>query len=156
MSTNAKLSDRQWFKIRAFLRAHPRVYVGNEANCRLFVEAVHWVMRTGAQWRFLPKEYGNWNSVYKRHGRWCDHDVWEEMHQYFADDVNVRPIMYRVVAPRMYQAVAATMYHPGGGKGVSLRLLFLLNYQDCRRRLDDKEKEKHRGRNSVVTAYASW
>ena len=55
MSTNAKLSERQWFKIRAFLRAHPRVYVGKEANCRLFVEAVYWVMRTGAQWRFLPR-----------------------------------------------------------------------------------------------------
>ena len=86
MAAIAKLSDGQWFKIRAFLRTHPRAYIGKEADCRLFVEAVHWIMCTGAQWRFLPQEYGYWNSVYKRFARWCDHSVWEEMHQHFVGD----------------------------------------------------------------------
>ena len=106
MSTNAKLSDRQWFKIRAFLRAHPRAYVGNEAICRLFVEAVHWVMRTGAQWRFLPKEYGNWNSVYKRYARWCEHNIWEEMHQHLADDPDMENLMLDSSVVRAHPAAA--------------------------------------------------
>lgn len=69
MTANAILTDVQWRKIAAFLRAHPRAYVGKAASCRLFVEGVLWLMRTGSQWRFLPQEYGAWNRVYKRFAR---------------------------------------------------------------------------------------
>ena len=84
--TNVKLQDDQWTKIRDFLRNDPNAYVGNESNCRRFVEAVMWINRSGAQWRLLPSEYGNWNAVYKRFGRWCDKGVWGRMLEHFADD----------------------------------------------------------------------
>ena len=106
MSTNAKLSDRQWFKILAFLRAHPRAYVGQGASCRTFVEAVLWIARSGAQWRFLPKEYGNWNSVYKRFARWCDHGVWEAMHLHFVDDPDMENLIIDSTIVRAHPCAA--------------------------------------------------
>lgn len=84
--TTVRLNDEQWMKVREFLRQDPSAYVGNEVECRRFVEAVMWIDRSGAQWRLLPAEYGNWNSVYKRFARWCDKGVWERMLAYFADD----------------------------------------------------------------------
>jgi transposase len=84
--SNSTLRDDQWEKLYLFLKNHPRVYAGKEASCRLFVEGVFWIARSGAQWRFLPPSYGAWNSVYKRFARWCEHEVWEAMHQHFADD----------------------------------------------------------------------
>lgn len=106
MSTNATLSDYQWAKILAFLRNCPRAYIGQVDNCRRFLEAVHWVMRSGAQWRFLPPEYGKWNSVYKRFARWCDHNIWVEMHEYFADDPDMESVMVDSTVIRAHPCAA--------------------------------------------------
>lgn len=84
--TDVKLTDDQWTKIRDFLRQDANAYVGNEASCRRFVEAVKWISRSGAQWRLLPSELGNWNSVFKRFRRWCDNGVWKRMLDHFADE----------------------------------------------------------------------
>jgi len=76
MST-VKIKDTHWPKILQFLCSCPGIYVGRETQCRRFIEAVLWITRSGAQWRLLPEEYGNWNSVYKRYARWCDNGIWE-------------------------------------------------------------------------------
>lgn len=80
------LRTDQWTKILEFLDEHPRVYVGEEADCRRFINGVLWITRTGAPWRDLPKRYGNWNSAYKRFARWGERGIWTEMMNHFADD----------------------------------------------------------------------
>ena len=84
--TDVTLTDNQWTNIRDFLVQDPNAYVGNEAQCRRFVEAVKWMGRSGAQWRLLPSKYGKWNSVFKRFRRWCENGVWQRMLNHFADD----------------------------------------------------------------------
>ena len=82
-----QLTDDQWTEMRAFLRNDPHAYLGtDDGAARRFVEAVLWIDRSGAQWRLLPTEYGNWNSVYKRVARWCDRGVWARMLAHFAHD----------------------------------------------------------------------
>ena len=46
-----KIADHQWQKLYAFLQGHSRAYAGQEEKCRRFVEAMHWILRSGAQWR---------------------------------------------------------------------------------------------------------
>ncbi|MEN9423866.1 MAG: hypothetical protein RL122_1249 [Pseudomonadota bacterium] len=73
------LTDDQWALLHEFLRAHPRVYVGNPERCRHFLNSVLWILRSGSQWRSLPPDFGHWNSVFKRYDRWVTAGIWDEM-----------------------------------------------------------------------------
>ena len=80
------LSDTQWSKIVSFLKTCPDIYTGQQTDLKRFIHAVLWITRSGSQWRLLPNQYGNWNSVYKRFARWCDKDIFQRMHQHFVKD----------------------------------------------------------------------
>jgi len=43
------------------------------------MEAVLWRVRTGSPWRDLPKDFGNWNSVFKRFRRWAKAGIFESL-----------------------------------------------------------------------------
>lgn len=100
------INDDQWSKIYKFLQQCPRAYAGKEAKCRQFVTGVHWILRTGAQWRELPGQYGHWNSVYKRFARWCDNGVWQAMHQHFADDPDMENLIIDSTIVRAHPCAA--------------------------------------------------
>ena len=85
--TDVRLTNDQWTKIRDFLRQDPNTYIGkDEQASRRFVEAVKWMSRSGAQWRLLPAEYGNWNSVYNRFVRWAERGIWENLFRKLAQN----------------------------------------------------------------------
>ena len=73
------ISDSIWEQIRDFLPGSSGRVGRPCADNRLFLNAVFWILRTGAPWRDLPPDYGNWNSVYTRFKRWRDKGVWERL-----------------------------------------------------------------------------
>jgi transposase len=104
--TDVRLTDDQWVKIREFIRQDVHAYLGDEAQCRTFIEAVKWVSRSGAQWRLLPVEYGKWNTVYKRFARWCEQGVWQRMFEFFADDADMEHGMIDSTVVRAHPCAA--------------------------------------------------
>jgi transposase len=43
------------------------------------VSGIYYILRTGVPWRDLPKEFGQWNSVYTRFRRWTRSGLWQRM-----------------------------------------------------------------------------
>jgi transposase len=76
------LRKDQWERIAHMLPGKATDPGRTARDNRQFVEAVLWVLRTGAPWRDLPKRFGPWNSVYQRFGRWSKKGVW---HRVFAE-----------------------------------------------------------------------
>ena len=99
-------SAHQWSRILQFVRSCPEVYVGNEQDCRRFLAAVFWMLRTGAQWRALPDSYGKWNTVYKRFLRWCERGVFEQMQAALADDPDMEHLLLDSTIVRAHPCAA--------------------------------------------------
>ena len=92
------------------LQGHVRACLGQEQSCRRYIGAVHWILRTGAQWRELPDRYGKWNSVFKRYARWEEKGVWEGLFKQFAQVPEIAAVMPDSTAVR------AHIWAAGGSK----------------------------------------
>ena len=46
---------------------------------RRILDAVLYVLRTGCQWKAVPREFGSGSTVHRRFQRWVEHGVWEAM-----------------------------------------------------------------------------
>ena len=55
------LSDAHWAIVEPFCPGTPKHPGQTGRDPRLFMKAVLWIVRTGAQWRELPDEFGKWN-----------------------------------------------------------------------------------------------
>lgn len=53
---------------------------------RLLIDAVFWILRTGAPWRDLPPEYGGWSNTHRRFIRWRDRRIWEKLLEILTDE----------------------------------------------------------------------
>ena len=58
----------------------------HEKNDRLFLEAVCWIVRTGALWRDLPPDFGSWKTVYNRYSRWVKKGIFIKFSNFLKKD----------------------------------------------------------------------
>ena len=82
------LTDAQWAIVEPYCLGKATDPGQTGRDPRLFVEAVLWIVRTGAQWRELPDEFGKWNSVFKRFRRWVKVDTFYRMFRVLASDAD--------------------------------------------------------------------
>ena len=80
------ISDESWAKIEFLLPGRKGTWGGNARDNRQFINAVFWILRTGAPWRDLPPSYGDWKNTHRRFCRWRDKGVWEKLLQELIDN----------------------------------------------------------------------
>ena len=75
-----ELTDEQWALLRDMFapspaRGRPR------RDLRQVLNAIFWLLRTGAPWRDLPERYGPWQSSYHWFNHWRRDGTWDRMLQ---------------------------------------------------------------------------
>lgn len=69
------ITNSVWELLSPHLPGQRGQHGGIAVDNRRFINAVFWILRTGAPWRDLPPSYGNWNSVQRRFCRWRDKGI---------------------------------------------------------------------------------
>ena len=70
------ISNRSWALIAPHLPGRKGAWGGIAKDNRRFLNAVFWILRTGAPWRDLPPDYGDWKNTHRRFSRWRDKGIW--------------------------------------------------------------------------------
>jgi transposase len=104
------LSDAQFEKIAPILPGKNSDPGRTAANNRLFVEAVLWIVRTGAPWRDLPVCFGCWNSAFRRFRRWSRKGVFKKIFNALSGDLDFEYAIVDGTIVRVHQ-------HGAGAKG---------------------------------------
>ena len=114
----ATLSEAMWLRIQPFLSEHPQVRLG--AGGLRFLQAVQWVLRTGAQWRALPEEFGRWNTVYKRFRRWSRRGIFSQLLGYLRKDADLEWLSVDSTTMRAHMSAAGAPTSRGGQQNQAL------------------------------------
>jgi transposase len=69
------ITEEAFEKIFIWLSNQKNIYCKNREKTRVFLEAVYFIMRTGAQWAKLPKYYGKYKSVHNRFVIWSKKEI---------------------------------------------------------------------------------
>ncbi len=73
------ISDPVWSRLEPHLAGRKGTWGGIARDNRQFINAVFWILRTGAPWRDLPPDYGGWKNTHRRFCRWRDKGLWESL-----------------------------------------------------------------------------
>ncbi len=106
-----ELSHAQWERIEQLLPGKAGDPGRTAADNRMFINAVLWVLRSGARWSDLPARYGQYKSVHKRFTRWAANGVWERVFQALTQD---RDNEYLMIDSSIVRAHAQAATGKGG------------------------------------------
>ena len=104
------LKDEQWERVAPLLPGKAGDPGRTGSDNRLFLEAVLWMVRTGAPWRDLPEAFGCWNSVFRRFRRWAQAGLFERLFQILSGEPDFEYALIDGTIIRVHQ-------HGTGAKG---------------------------------------
>jgi putative transposase len=84
------LTDRQWQCIMPLI---PPAKLGGRprsVDMRAVINAILYIVVTGAQWRMLPKDYPKWQTVYHYFWQWRADGTWQRLHDTLRAEVRRR------------------------------------------------------------------
>ncbi|WP_291302270.1 IS5 family transposase [Desulfovibrio sp. MES5] len=109
------LSDEAWALLEPHLSGQSGQWGGIAKDNRLFINAVFWILRTGAPWRDLPPEYGRWGTVHQRFIRWRDKRIWESLLEILIDEPDFEWLMIDASHCKVHPHAAGAR---GGNQGM--------------------------------------
>lgn len=77
----SNLTDEQWSIVEPLLPPRKRRGRRRRISLRSAIDAMFYLLRTGCQWRQLPRDFPAWSTVYWYFKKWQRTGVWVRLHR---------------------------------------------------------------------------
>jgi transposase len=104
-----ELTAGQWERIRGLLPPERGREGRPSIDNRRVVNAIRWVLKTGAPWRDLPEHYPKWKTVHSRFSRWTRRGVWARVLAELAKDQDGESFLIDATIVRAHQDAAGAL-----------------------------------------------
>ncbi len=73
------ITDKEWSILAPFV-AQGKMGRPRKHEIQKVINGIRYVMKSGCQWRLLPKDFPPWQTVYDYYLRWRKNGKWQEIH----------------------------------------------------------------------------
>jgi len=81
MAYDSDLTDQQWSIVSPLLPINSGRGRPVELDLRMVLNGIFYLVRTGSQWRYLPKDFPQWQNVYYHFRKWSINGTWLAINQ---------------------------------------------------------------------------
>ena len=81
------LSNQEWTALAPLLPPAKPGGRPRSSDLRAVLDAIFYVLRSGCQWRLLPREFPPWSTVYDYFRKWRNTGVWERLNTALREQV---------------------------------------------------------------------
>ena len=108
------LRDDQWERLKEFVPGGRKGKRGPRSDNRRFLNALLWMARSGARWRDLPAQFGDYETVKRRYYRWIERGVLDEVLAALSREADLEWLMIDSTIVRAHQHAAGASWQKGG------------------------------------------
>lgn len=87
---DSDLNDAQWALLAPHIIKKKRRGPKSRVDLRAVVNAIFYRLRSGCQWRLLPKDYPAWPVVFGYWRRWQESGVWQRINTVLREEARVK------------------------------------------------------------------
>jgi transposase len=109
-----ELRDDQWERLKDYVPGGRKGKRGPRTDNRRFLNALLWMARSGARWRDLPEELGDYATVKRRYYRWIEMGVLDEVLAALAREADLEWLMIDSTIVRAHHHAAGARRQKGG------------------------------------------
>ena len=81
------LTDREWAIVEPLIPGAKPGGRPRHINRREVLNGIFYLVKTGCQWRMLPKDFPNWKTVYDYFTQWRKDGTWQRLNDALREQV---------------------------------------------------------------------